>query len=55
MAVLTTRVDGHSEEARKNRAAMTALVEELRARTAAVSERGAAGNERPIASAASSP
>ena len=49
MAVLTTRVDANTDEARKNSAAMTALVEELRARTAAVSERGAAGDERSIA------
>ncbi|MEP7379221.1 MAG: methylcrotonoyl-CoA carboxylase, partial [Chloroflexota bacterium] len=49
MAVLTTRVDANSEEARKNSAAMEALVDELRAKTAAVSERGAAGDKRSIA------
>src|SRR5688572_18126513 len=49
MAVLTTRVDANSEEARKNSAAMTALVEELRAKAGAVSERGAAGDERSVA------
>jgi 3-methylcrotonyl-CoA carboxylase beta subunit len=49
MAVLTTRVDANSEEARKNSAAMTALVAELQERTAAVAERGAAGDERSIA------
>ena len=49
VAVLTTRVDPNSEQARKNSAAMTALVEDLRARTRAVSERGAAGDERSIA------
>ncbi len=49
MAVLTTRVDANSEEARKNSAAMSALVDELRQKTAAVSERGAAGDERSIA------
>ncbi len=49
MAVLTTRVDPNSDEARANSAAMQALVEELRAKTAAVSERGAAGDDRSIA------
>ena len=49
MAVLTTRVDLNSEEARANSAAMQALVDELRAKTAAISERGAAGDERSIA------
>ena len=49
MAVLTTRVDANSEEARKNSAAMAALVDDLRARTAALSERGAGGDDRSIA------
>jgi acetyl-CoA carboxylase carboxyltransferase component len=49
VAVLTTRVDPGSDEARANAAQMRVLVEELRARTAAVSERGAAGDERSIA------
>jgi 3-methylcrotonyl-CoA carboxylase beta subunit len=49
VAVLTTRVDANSEEARKNSAAMKALVDELRARTAAIQERGAAGDEWSIA------
>jgi acetyl-CoA carboxylase carboxyltransferase component len=49
VAVLTTRVDANSEEARKNSAAMTALVAELQARQRAVSERGAAGDDRSIA------
>src|SRR3954465_8016804 len=49
MAVLSTRVDPRSEEARGNATQMRALVAELRAKTAAVSERGAAGDERSIA------
>jgi 3-methylcrotonyl-CoA carboxylase beta subunit len=49
VAVLTTRVDPDSDEARANSAAMKTLVEELRAKTRAVSERGAAGDERSIA------
>jgi len=49
VAVLTTRVDPNSDEARGNREAMQALVDDLRARTAAISERGAAGDERSIA------
>ena len=49
MAVLTTRVDPNSAEARADADAMRALVEDLRARTAAVSERGAAGDDRSIA------
>jgi 3-methylcrotonyl-CoA carboxylase beta subunit len=46
---LTTRVDANTDEARKNSAAMNALVADLRARTAAMQERGAAGDERSIA------
>src|SRR5215211_2995839 len=49
MAVLTTRVDPNSEEARANSAAMRALVAELHAKTGALTERGAAGDERSIA------
>ena len=49
MAVLTTRVDPNSDEARANAAAMRTLVAELREKTRAVSERGAAGDERSIA------
>ncbi|HUP83655.1 MAG TPA: carboxyl transferase domain-containing protein [Candidatus Limnocylindria bacterium] len=49
MAVLTTRVDANGEEARKNSAAMTALVADLRQKTAAVADRGAAGDERSVA------
>ncbi len=49
MAVLTTRVDPNSDQARANSAAMQALVDELRRKTAAVSERGAAGDDRSIA------
>ncbi|MBA3778192.1 MAG: methylcrotonoyl-CoA carboxylase [Chloroflexi bacterium] len=49
MAVLTTRIDPNSDEAHANAAAMQALVEELRGKTAVVSERGAGGDERSIA------
>jgi 3-methylcrotonyl-CoA carboxylase beta subunit len=49
MAVLTTRVDPRSDEARANAAQMRALVAELRDKTRAISERGAAGDERSIA------
>ena len=49
MAVLTTRVDPQSEEARSNARQMRALVAELRQKTAAISDRGAAGDERSIA------
>src|SRR6188508_1978074 len=49
MAALTSRIDPASEEARANRAAMTLLVDDLRARTAALTERGAGGDERSIA------
>jgi hypothetical protein len=40
MAVLVTRVDPRSEEARQNAAEMRALVAELRDKTRAISERG---------------
>src|SRR3954452_2885700 len=49
MTVLTTRVDPKSDEARANARQMRALVADLRARTNAVSARGAAGDERSIA------
>ena len=49
MAVMTSHVDSRTDEARANADAMRALVNELRARTAAVGERGAAGDERSIA------
>ena len=49
MAVLTTRVDPTSDEARANATAMRRLVRELRRKTAEVSERGAGGDERSIA------
>ena len=49
VAVLTTRVDPSSDEARANARQMRALVADLRAKTDAVSERGAAGDERQIA------
>src|SRR3954471_9782529 len=48
MKVLTTRVDPKSDEARANARQMRALVADLRARTNAVSARGAAGDERSI-------
>ena len=49
MARLRTHVDPSSETWRANDAAMRALVRELRARTAALTERGAAGDDRSIA------
>src|SRR5687768_17720197 len=49
MSVLRSRLDPKSEDVRTNIDRMTALVEELRARTAAVSERDAGGDERSIA------
>jgi 3-methylcrotonyl-CoA carboxylase beta subunit len=49
MAVLRTRIDPSSDEARTNAAAMRALVEDLRARQQALTERGAAGDERSVA------
>ena len=48
MALLTTHVDPASDEARANTVAMSALVDELRAKTRALTERGAAGDERSI-------
>jgi 3-methylcrotonyl-CoA carboxylase beta subunit len=49
MPVLKSRLDPASDEARANRDAMERLVRELRERTAAVSERGAGGDDRSIA------
>ena len=49
MALLRTSIDPDSPQARENATAMERLVDELRARTSAVSERGAAGDDRSIA------
>jgi acetyl-CoA carboxylase carboxyltransferase component len=49
MPVLRSRLDPASPEAVANREAMDALIADLRARTAAVSERGAGGDERSVA------
>ncbi|HXG25646.1 MAG TPA: carboxyl transferase domain-containing protein [Candidatus Binatia bacterium] len=49
MTVLRSRLDLASDDAKANVERMTALVAELRQRTAAVSERGAGGDERSIA------
>src|SRR6266850_2169564 len=49
MGVLRSRLDPNSDEARANCDAMTALVADLRGRTATLTERGAAGDERSIA------
>src|SRR5450759_4321056 len=49
MVALRSRLDPASDDARANEAAMLALVEELRTRTAAVAGRGAAGDEAAIA------
>ena len=48
MAVLTTHVDPASDEGLANAAAMRALVDDLRRKTAALTELGAAGDERSI-------
>jgi len=48
MAVLRSRLDPASAEAHVDRAAMTALVEDLRARQRVLTERGAGGDERAI-------
>jgi 3-methylcrotonyl-CoA carboxylase beta subunit len=48
MAVLRSHVDPGSDEARANAAAMRALVDDLRARQEALTERGAAGDERSV-------
>jgi acetyl-CoA carboxylase carboxyltransferase component len=49
MAVLRSRLDPKADDARTNVDRMTELVRELRERTAAVSDRGAGGDERSIA------
>jgi len=49
MPVLKSRLDASSDDAKANVERMRGLVAELRARTAAVSERGAGGDEKAIA------
>ncbi len=49
MVVLRSRIDPSAEDARVNQAAMTTLVEDLRARQAEVAGRGAGGDDRSIA------
>jgi 3-methylcrotonyl-CoA carboxylase beta subunit len=49
MPVLRSRLDPASPETRANSEAMTALVADLRARQAAVADRGAGGDDRSIA------
>jgi len=49
MTVLRTEFDTDAPQTRANAAAMRALVEDLRARQAALAERGAAGDDRSIA------
>ena len=49
MTVLRSRLDPASEDARANVERMTALVAELRERTAAVAARGAGGDDKSIA------
>jgi acetyl-CoA carboxylase carboxyltransferase component len=49
MGVLRSRLDPASDDARANEAAMQALVDDLRARTATLTERGAAGDDDAIA------
>jgi len=49
MAVLRSAIDPRSPEAHANATAMQRLVDELRARTQAISGRGAGGDERAIA------
>jgi acetyl-CoA carboxylase carboxyltransferase component len=48
VAVLHSRIDPTSDEARANADAMRALVADLRERTGALTERGAAGDERSV-------
>jgi 3-methylcrotonyl-CoA carboxylase beta subunit len=48
MSVLRSRLDPAASEIEANHAAMSALVDDLRARQAAVAERGAGGDERSI-------
>ena len=49
MAILRSRIDPGSAEARSNAQAMRALVDDLREKTRQLTERGAAGDERSIA------
>ena len=49
MTVLRSRLDPNGADERANVERMTSLVEELRSRTAAVSERGAGGDDKSIA------
>src|SRR5687768_1484468 len=49
MAVLQSSIDPAAPETRANAEAMTRLVEELRARQAALADRGAGGDDRSIA------
>src|ERR1043165_6216888 len=49
MGVLRSRLDPASDEARANEAAMRGLVDDLRARTAMLTDRGAAGDDEAIA------
>ena len=49
MTVLRSRLDPATAQTRANHDAMAALVDDLRARQAAVSERGAGGDDRSIA------
>jgi 3-methylcrotonyl-CoA carboxylase beta subunit len=49
MPVLRGRLDPNGADAQANRAAMDALVADLRARTTVVAGRGAGGDERSIA------
>ena len=49
MARLRSAIDPRSDTARANADAMRALVDDLRSRTARLSENGAAGDERSIA------
>jgi 3-methylcrotonyl-CoA carboxylase beta subunit len=48
MAVLRSRIDPGTDEARENARAMRALVEELRGKTQRLTERGAGGDDRSI-------
>jgi acetyl-CoA carboxylase carboxyltransferase component len=48
MGVLRSRLDPNSDEARVNCDAMTALVADLRGRTATLTERGAGGDEKSV-------
>src|SRR5256885_949207 len=49
MGVLRSRLDPNSDEARANCDAMMALVADLKARTARLTERGAGGDDKSIA------